>query len=176
MMIAYTMSLSRGATDTLLFDVARRLQAQGRSLAGVVQINSDRPNGGRCDMDVQVLPKGPVLRISQVLGQGARGCRLNPDALETAVAATETQLSAGADCVIINKFGKQEAEGRGFRPVIAEALAADIPVIVGVNALNFEAFQEFSAGLAVQLPDDPQAILSWLQHGTADPAPQAISA
>ena len=28
----------------------------------------------------------------------------------------------GADVLIVNKFGKHEAEGRGFRMVVAEAL------------------------------------------------------
>ena len=99
---------------------------------------------GRCDMDVRVLPQGTTLRISQSLGRGARGCRLDADALETAVTLVDAALENGADCLIINKFGKQEANGRGFRNTIAEALVRELPVLVGLNGLNLEAFQTFA--------------------------------
>jgi hypothetical protein len=60
---------------------------------------------------VRVLPEGAILRISQVLGPQARGCRLVPAALETAVVLVVAGLSCGADLLIVNKFGKHEAEG-----------------------------------------------------------------
>ncbi|MFY0621014.1 MAG: DUF2478 domain-containing protein [Pelagimonas sp.] len=166
MKIAYIKSETRGEMDNVLYDVAQKLRADGHRLAGVVQINTERPNGGRCDMDIKVLPDGATLRISQDLGKGACGCRLDPSALETAVSQTEAALAHGADCVIINKFGKQEAEGRGFRSVIAEALARDIPVVVGVNALNFQAFVAFTEGLAEPVNDTPQAIERWFHKET----------
>ena len=62
---------------------------------------------------------------------------------KTAVGLVATGLSSGADLLIVNKFGKHEAEGRGFRDVIAEAVAMDIPVLVGINALNRSAFESF---------------------------------
>lgn len=168
MKIAYIKSEARGEMDNVLFDVAQRLRADGHRLAGVVQINTDRPNGGRCDMNIKVLPDGATLRISQDLGKGACGCRLDPSALETAVSQTEAALAHGADCVIINKFGKQEAEGRGFRSVIAEALARDIPVVVGVNALNLQAFETFTDGLAEQIKDTPQDVVRWFSEVRVD--------
>lgn len=61
-------------------------------------------------------------------------------------------LQTGPDVLIVNKFGKQEAEGEGFRPVIAAALAVGIPVLVGLNTLNAPAFRSFASGLAVELP------------------------
>jgi hypothetical protein len=140
MNLAYTMAPGRGDTDLVLFGLARTLAARGIRCRGVVQINSERPDAGPCDMDVKVLPIGPVLRISQDLGRAARGCRLDPAALETAVGLVSSGLSDGTDVLIVNKFGKHEAEGRGFRDVIAAALAMDIPVLVGINALNLPAF------------------------------------
>jgi hypothetical protein len=113
-------------------------------------------------MDVRVLPDGAILRISQDLGPQSRGCRLDPAALETAVGLVAASLSSGADLLIVNKFGKHEAEGRGFRDVIAEAVAMDIPVLVGLNAINRPAFESFADGLAVQLPSDPTALMAWV--------------
>jgi nucleoside-triphosphatase THEP1 len=165
MRIAYTMAPGRGDTDLLLAACAGNLQAKGLRVCGTVQINSDRDDCDPCDMDVRVLPNGPVLRISQSLGRGSRGCRLDPDALETAVALVAAQLADGADVLIINKFGKHEAEGRGFRDVIAEALFRDIPVIVGLNALNKPAFMTFTDGQAVPIEPDVAALLHWAATG-----------
>lgn len=160
MKLAYTMAQTKGSTDLLLLRLSETLAAQGFAACGTVQINTECASGP-CDMDVRVLPDGPVLRISQELGQGAKGCRLDPEALETAVGLAEARLAEGADILIINKFGKHEAEGRGFRTVIAEALAADIPVIVGVNSLNLEAFQAFVGEAVTRLEPTDAALLEW---------------
>jgi nucleoside-triphosphatase THEP1 len=162
MQIAYTMAPGRGDTDLLLSGLAETLAERGHATCGSVQINTER-GGGPCDMDVSVLPNGPILRISQDLGTAARGCRLDPTALETAVGLVETRLKAGADLLIINKFGKHEADGRGFRTVIAEAIGLGIPVLVGVNALNLEAFQSFVGPDAVRLKPSEEAILAWFE-------------
>lgn len=165
MHIAYTTAPGRGDTDLLLFGLARRLIGQGLRPCGTVQINSERECDGPCDMDVQVLPDGPVIRISQSLGQGSRGCRLDPAALETAVAQVSATLAEGGDVLIVNKFGKHEAEGRGFRPVIAEAIERGIPVLVGLNPLNAPAFVEFTGGLAEEVAPDPETLLAWIGRG-----------
>lgn len=163
MKLAYTMAPGRGDTDMVLERLASDLAARGLRCRGTVQINSERADAGPCDMDVRVLPDGAVLRISQDLGPQARGCRLDPAALETAAGLVAASLSLGADLLIINKFGKHEAEGRGFRSVIAEAVAMDIPVLVGLNALNRPAFESFAEGLAIQLPSDPDALMAWAE-------------
>lgn len=85
MKLAYTIARGRGDTDLILQRLATQLAARGFRCCGTVQINSERADSGPCDMDVQVLPDGPILRISQDLGPSARGCRLDPAALETAV-------------------------------------------------------------------------------------------
>jgi len=161
MKLAYTMAPGRGDTDLLLERLATELGARGRRCCGVVQINSERDDAGPCDMDVRVLPDGPVLRISQDLGPQARGCRLDPAALETAVGLVATRLLSGADVLIINKFGKHEAEGRGFRDVIAEAVAMDVPVLVGVNALNRQAFEAFAGDMPTRLSPDVEVLMEW---------------
>jgi len=157
------MEPSRGGTDLLLAAVATELAASGFSVCGTVQINSDREDCTGCDMDVRVLPHGPTIRISQSLGKESKGCRLDPSALELAVGHTKESLANGADVLIINKFGKHEAQGRGFREVIAEALSQDIPVIVGLNQLNEQAFKDFTSEVAVSLPPNIESAMSWVK-------------
>lgn len=147
----------RGETDRLLAAVAARLQGQGVALAGAVQFNLDC--GDDCEMEVQVLPDGPVIGISQKLGPGSQGCRLDAGALEAAVAEVAARM-AGARLLIVNKFGKHEAEGRGFRGLIGTALEAGMPVLLGVNAMNMKSFQAFAGELAE--PILPDTLDAWL--------------
>lgn len=164
MTIAYTMAPGRGDTDLLLHGFARTLIARGLRPSGTAQINSERADAGPCDMDVIVLPDGPAIRISQDLGTASRGCRLDPEALEEAVGLVSSSLECGADCLIVNKFGKHEADGRGFRPVIARAVELEIPVLVGINGLNRQAFLDFADGMAREISPHATALVRWAQQ------------
>ncbi len=167
MHLAYVSTTDRGATDRLLSALAERLLQKGAKLAGVVQTNTECADSSKCDMDLRVLPDGETIRLSQSLGTMSRGCRLDPAALEQAVGYVTASLSDAPQLLIINKFGKHEADGRGFRPVIAEALALDVPVLVGVNAMNQEKFIEFTGGEAEEMQADLDAIENWFDRITA---------
>ena len=172
MHLAYVMTEERGATDRLLSELAEKLQAKGIRLAGIVQTNVECYDKELCDMDVRVLPAGETIRISQSLGAGARGCRLNPEALEQAVGQVSASLQSSEvpQLMIVNKFGKHEADGRGMRPVIGEALAQGIPVISGVNKMNVEPFQAFADGMAVAAGPDLDALVEWAEQAVAETA------
>ena len=161
--IAYTMTEGKGALDRLLADFADVLADKGVRTCGIVQINTDcgDDEGDRCDMDVQVLPNGSRIRISQSLGKGSQGCRLDGEALESAVAEVGRRMEADFDIFILNKYGKQEAEGRGFRDLIAHALERGSAVIAGTNGLNSARFEEFSGGMAEYVAPTPDALLQW---------------
>lgn len=161
MPLFYTVSDTTGEIDSLLCSLARALGAKKARLAGTVQVNRENATGP-CDMDVVVLPDGPRICISQSLGTQARGCRLDPEGLETAVALVSETLKQRPDFLIVNKFGKHESEGRGFRTLIAEALAADIPVLVGVNKLNLAAFKAFASGMEEFIPATEAALIETL--------------
>jgi hypothetical protein len=161
MRLACTMTGARAALDPLLHEVALAALDRGVRLAGVVQINSEGGAGRRCDMDALVLPEGPRIRISQSLGRGSRGCRLDPEGLERAVAGSQARLARGADVLIVNKFGKQEGAGRGFRPLIAEALELGADVLVGVSPLNLPALEAFLGGPPDCVEAAPDALLGW---------------
>lgn len=168
MRLAYVTATEKGLTDRVLAKVADALLSRGVKTVGVVQTNIERPQRFHCDMDLTILPDGPIIGITQNLGRNARGCRLDSGALETAVAEVGRRLACGpAEVLILNKFGKQEAEGHGFRDVIAEALAMGLPVLLGVNGLNATAFDTFAGGIAEHLPADCAAILGWLDGNTA---------
>lgn len=163
---------SEGAhADTLLKDVADGLKSGGARLAGAVQHNTHNGDRCRCDMTLEDLTSGRLVKISEDRGPEARGCRLDSSALEEIVGLVSASLEASPDIVIINKFGKREAEGSGFRSTIEQALEAGIPVVVAVNAANIDAWNFFTGGLDVRLPPDRKAIGAWCvepdqYHGT----------
>lgn len=166
MPLAYVTAEERGATDACLAEVARRLQARGMRLAGGVQVSLDRPDRSVCDMELRLLPDGLALRISQDLGPHSEGCRLDADALEAAVAEVALRLP-GAEALIVNKFGKQEQTGRGFVPLIVQALEAGLPVLAGVNAANLPAFLAFAGDMGQPLPARPELAADWLAGAVA---------
>ena len=72
---------------------ARRLRATGLRLSGTVQTDVPRADRSLCDMELTVLPDGPVFRINQDRGEAARGCRLDSSALEEAVVEVAEQVT-----------------------------------------------------------------------------------
>ena len=96
MNLAYVTLQGRGRIDSLIAEVAARLAAEGVRLAGTVQSNIERPNRRKCDMDLMILPNGPIVRISEDRGDLARGCILDSGALEQTV--VEVQQIGRASC------------------------------------------------------------------------------
>lgn len=151
-----------GEIDRLIALMADRLRRRGLRVGGIVQSNVMRPGDCRCDMLLEELTTGQVHQISQQLGPGSQGCRLDASTFENVAARVEASLHEGLDILVVNKFGKQEAEGRGLRDTIAHAVAAGIPVLVGLNRAYAAAWHEFSDGAGQVIEADEAAIIAWL--------------
>lgn len=171
-MLGYVTLEEAGAADLLLASAAERLMARGWPLAGAVQVNPEGARNGRCHMDLHILSSHQVIRISQDLGALAKGCRLDPDGLESAVGLAEASLSGPehARLAIVNKFGKTEIDGRGFRPFVGRALAMGIPVLTAVGAGNMAGFEAFAEGLAEPVSPKLDAVLAWAEAASAEAA------
>ena len=52
-------------------------------------------------------------------------------------------------------------DGRGFRPLIGEALSRGIAVLTAVNPGNLPGFLQFAGDYAEALPPDVDAIVDW---------------
>jgi hypothetical protein len=166
MQIAFVTIEGRGLIDDCLSEAVALLQARGLRLAGTVRALPVNHHAHPCDTDIRILPGGPLHRISQPLGQGSRGCRLDTGAIEGVAADVEARLG-GCDILVVNKFGKQECLGRGLRPAIVRALDLGVPVIVGVNVLNLKAFLEFVDGLATRLDARAACVVAWAESAAA---------
>ena len=150
--------------DRILAESANALARAGYRLAGLVQSNIERPGRRKCAMNLTDLSSGEEIAISQDLGDEAAACRLDSAALVQAGLGVERALAAGADLLIVNRFGKQEAQGGGLRSVIAEALLSDVPVVLGVSSLNLDACLAFAGGPVAGLEPKPDAIVAWCRQ------------
>jgi nucleoside-triphosphatase THEP1 len=150
--------------DALIARCAAALVASGYRLGGVVQSNAHRHGRRRCDMYVKDLLGGDEIKISLDRGNEARGCRLDPDAFARIDAWVERAVLQRVDLLIINKFGREEAHGRGLRPAIAEALIAEIPLVIGVSTRNLCDFLTFVGDSAARLRLDIEAMTAWCRN------------
>jgi nucleoside-triphosphatase THEP1 len=159
-------------SDALIAQCATDLIASGFRLGGIVQSNAHRLGRRRCDMYVKDLLGGDEVKISLDRGNEARGCRLDPDAFARIDTWVERAVRERVDLLVINKFGKEEAHGRGLRPVIAEALIAGIPLVIGVSTRNLCDFLTFIGDPATRLRPDVEAITAWCRNAIARGAHQ----
>jgi hypothetical protein len=152
-----------GRAHELMAELSRNLTDAGLRLAGAVQINASGGSGKSGDIDLVILgEEDRPIRISQSLGAGASGCRLDLGALESAAARAAARL-AGAELIILPKFGAQEALGRGFRGLIGQAAGAGIPVLLHVPGDQRDAFHRFAGEMAEEVAPDRLADWSLAQ-------------
>lgn len=160
--LAAIIANERGAGDVFLAGLAKELAAMGYRLGGVVQDNGPDAVGCKGDMNLIELTSGKATRISQDLGDQSKGCRLDSSALEEVAGLINASVGQDLDLVILNKFGKREAEGAGLRQPLLKFVEAGIPVLVSVGSNNLDAWQEFCGDMSEILPADKQAVLDWL--------------
>jgi len=145
--------------DAVLGAFAAELNAAGQRAVGLVQLGHrvlDQPR-----LSALLLHSGEQLQLFQDLGPHASGCRLDVDKLHDAGSRVARAIEAGADVVIVNRFGRQEREGRGLSYLIDRALSADIPVVIAVPSGRFADWITFADGMSVRLRCDSQALQAW---------------
>ncbi len=160
------------AADRKLRALALELMERGCRLAGLVQHNRTRPGRSRCDMVLEELAFGDLVAISQDRGPHARGCALDAGQLLAAMELVRAQIAMRPDLVILNKFGKTEAEGGGFREIIAEVVSAGLPLVIAVPWRNIESWRAFAGEYAREItlaaqPEDGAALLAALGFSLA---------
>lgn len=152
-----------GDIDGMLSEVADLLTQQGLNVRGVLQSRVDASGECHCvDMDLTSISSNRVFRISQPLGNGSQGCRLHPGALAECSSFLAGELTQGADLLMLNRFGRGESEGRGFRDVIAFAIAQGVPVLTALRPAYIAQWREFSGCHGSELPMNQSVIHAWL--------------
>jgi hypothetical protein len=145
--------------DQILRDFASDLNARGYRAVGLVQLGHHRLDAPR--LSAMLVHTGEELQLFQNLGACAAGCRLDHGQLIHAGAEVARAIEQGADLVILNRFGRQEREGKGLSHLVERALSADIPVVIAVPSHRFSDWIKFADGMSVKLRCDREALQAW---------------
>lgn len=152
--------------DRIIAQAIEPLRAQGIALAGALQVEPVAAGRHPCDMLLEELASGDIHTLAEHRGSEARGCRLDVGLLTEIGEAVLQSLHDEPRLLVVNKFGKIEADGGGLRQAVAEAVDLGIPVLVGVPARNLDRWRAFAGPLAIELPATVGTIADWLAvHG-----------
>ena len=154
----------QGAATAVVQDLLRRFVAgleRDVRLAGVIEDPAPAAEGPCSGGDLRSLGDGRRFPLMQDLGPGAVACRLDAGGVVSAAEAVQQGIAAGCDLVILNKFGKIEAERSGLAPAFASAIDAGLPILTSVSPKFAEAWDRFATPLYIVLPPDAEALDAW---------------
>jgi nucleoside-triphosphatase THEP1 len=158
--------------NSTLRRVVARLRAKGLRVGGVLQEAEVVPDESCARLHIVDIRTGKSERITQDRGRESEGCKLDPRGLAEIAHCLTDAIKAGADLIIINKFGRAESEGEGLLSSIADAVTAGIPVLTTVREPYVESWRSFHGGLATELPMSEDAVAQWCddscRHRSAD--------
>lgn len=146
--------------DDLLAQATSRAQAAGLRVRGLMMTWPD--GAAACGaMVLKDVLSGESFLVSQDLGPGATGCRVDTQGFARASVVLRRALDEQPppDLVVVNRFGGLEAEGEGLADELMALLAAGLPVLTAVADKHAAAWARFS-GDWPRL--EPQALPDWL--------------
>jgi hypothetical protein len=139
-------------------------RGRGLRLAGVLQHPVCSDTAGHCDVVLEELTTGARTDLFEDRGPGASACRLDVAALADVNAQVALSLETNPELLILNKFGKVEAEGRGLLDLIAIAIDRSIPIVIGVPIRNLDVWRKFAGGMSVEFSSEPSEAQDWLRR------------
>ncbi len=156
--------------DSVLAGAAKMLKQRGYRASGFLQREQDENGSGCCtDVFLEDIGSGNRFQITQSLGAGSKGCRLDPAGLVEAVSHMTQQINDQVDVLFLNRFGKGEEDGRGFRPVIESAFMLGIPTLIAVRDAYLDSFMQFCGDDYTTLPVNAEDIAIWVQKRCPQP-------
>lgn len=161
----------REVIQSLLMAAAERFRASGVHVIGSVE--HIPPGIAHKAVTLVDLVSGDQHPLHQDLGAGAAGCSLNPEGLANACAQVEAaiarRLSQGgtaADTVVIlSKFGREEAEGRGFTTAFYAAISGGLSVLTSLSPKVKGEWEGFVGDMAQVVRSDLGEVDAWWNPG-----------
>lgn len=150
------------AVDALLSTFARELIDGGVDVRGLLQMPPEAAGcGPAAPMRLQDVSTGEVIPICQALGSGAASCRLDTRGLADAAARLRKAASMPSQLLLVSKFGKQEASGRGFRDEIGYAVGEGRTVLTAVKRGLVHNWLDFTGGMGTLLDHRLWVLRDW---------------
>ncbi|HEY4204645.1 MAG TPA: DUF2478 domain-containing protein [Xanthobacteraceae bacterium] len=145
--------------DRLLLAFATELQGQGLRPVGLVQ--RGHHDAGAAALPALLLHTDEEFDLFQDAAAYTAGRRLDVEKLAHARARMTAAVTEGADLLIVNRFGRQELEGRGLAQLIEHALGRDVPVVVPVPSFRFDDWIKYVEGMCVKLACERSSLDLW---------------
>ena len=156
--------------DAAITDAVAKLRADGIDVRGLLQEGVQGSDSCCATLFLKDIGSGRRVEIFQNRGRETRGCRLDASGLAEASAWLREAIESRPDVLVFNRFGRQEADGRGLLNEIGTAAMAGIPVLVPVNEVLLPEWDAFSGGAYDRLPADPDRVVQWCRSIVAAPA------
>jgi hypothetical protein len=161
-----SIAVVRGASRARVQEVFRALAERWRlsvRLAGLVAEEHGLANRACSAGFLRNIGSGERFSIFQDLGPGSTACHLDETGALTAAHAVRRDIAVGCDLVLLSKFGKLEADGRGLFGAFQAALDAHIPLLTSVSATFEEPWKRLVRQPIAILPADPDKVDAWWQ-------------
>ncbi len=150
--------------DAVLFASVDLLRSNGVRVAGLLQRFGEPLPGGKRSMYVEDLSSGERIRLDLPRGPEASGCTLDPDGLNRAACALRSAITQRPDVLMVNRFGKQEAEGHGMRAELAETVSSGLPTVVAIHQSLVVEWEKFLGEPGHLLQPEPTDIVNWFRQ------------
>lgn len=150
--------------DGLLAAVVADQRAAGRRVHGLLMRHDGPPAGGTACAERMWLVDvalGTEYLVSQPMGRLSKACRADPQGFARATEVLRRALAEAPEIVVVNRFGRLEAEGGGLSAELLALMAEGVPLLTAVAPPYREAWLNFSGGAAL-LPPEPAAVRAWL--------------
>jgi molybdate transport system ATP-binding protein len=157
--------------DGILAAAVQLIRERGIAVSGTLQHFGERLPNGKRSMWVEDIVSGVTIRLDQPRGPGATACMLDPDALAQAACMLRQATASGAELVVVSRFGNAEADGRGMRAELAEAICSGAAVLVAARFSLLTDLEGFLGAPAPLLLPSPAAIAAWAEGVIASREP-----
>jgi len=147
--------------DAVLRQVVGDLRSKGVRVGGLLQ-DGQPGDASRCGtLFLEDIETGHRIQAFEMRGGGTRGCRLDFSSLAQAGGWLRAAIEGKPDILFVNRFGRQEAAGRGLRDEIAAAIATGLPLVINVGMEHLSEWRSFAGSEFTGLPADPNQIAAW---------------
>lgn len=174
-----TTAVIRGSSRAEVQEVFERLVERWRPsvrLAGLVAEHHGLADRTCSAGFLRNVTNGERFSIFQDLGPGSTACHLDGVGALAAAEAVRRDIAAGCDLVLLSKFGKLEADGKGLFGAFSVVLDAHIPLLTSVSPAFEEPWKRLAGHSYVVLPADLGQIGAWWQPVRKASAPMGAVA
>lgn len=157
--VAVVVGAESAQIQTLFAAVTSRWRAAGVRVAGVIAEPHGLP-GGTCSAGIlRDIESGLVYTIYLDSAPDGTSCHLDAKGVDVACLNLIDQIET-CDLMVLSKFGKLEATGKGLANAFAIALGTGKPVLTTISDKHREAWTAF-APYAAYLPADESTLQTW---------------